>query len=306
MRRKVMLLKLSKLSVLIAIIILTLSGCGLLREPAEPSAPIEAIPLETSVPQNAALATIAPDAAPEGAGELEAAVTTTTATVVPLPTAAIAAQPAYPEGESTVVEQPAIIAEPYPVEKATAESAPLSSGATTIFQIDSAASQVRFELNEELRGEPTLVVGTTDQVAGELSLNLSDLTTAQVGILQINARTLLTDNNFRNRAIQNQILETNEFEFITFAPTAVNGLPSSVQVGETVQFTIVGDLTIRDITQPVEFTVQATPLTDTQLTGTANTIINRIDFDLNIPSAPGVANVEEEVELYIEFVANAS
>jgi polyisoprenoid-binding protein YceI len=143
-------------------------------------------------------------------------------------------------------------------------------------------------------------------VAGELSVNLDDLSTTQVGVLQINARALLTDNNFRNRAIQNQILETNEFEFITFTPTAVNGLPASAQVGETVQFSIAGDLTIRDITQPVEFTVEATPMTKSQLVGTASTIINRVNFDLNIPSAPGVANVEEEVELYIDFVANAS
>ena len=143
-------------------------------------------------------------------------------------------------------------------------------------------------------------------MAGQLSVNLADLSQTQVGIIQINARTLTTDNNFRNRAINNEILDTGVFEFITFTPTAVEGLPASATVGETINFSLVGDLTIRDITVPATFTVEATVVSETQITGTAAAVINRADFNLQIPSVPSVANVEEEVELYIDFTANAS
>lgn len=160
-------------------------------------------------------------------------------------------------------------------------------------------------MDEDLRGARTTVVGATDQVAGEIAFDLNDLSTAQVGVLQINARTLVTDNSFRNRAIQNEILETGSYEFITFTPTAINGLPANATVGEAITFTIDGDLTIRDVTQPVTFTVVATPVTESQLAGTASAVITRADYNLAIPSVPNVANVEEEVELYIEFVANA-
>jgi len=165
---------------------------------------------------------------------------------------------------------------------------------------------VRFQLDEELRGQPTTVVGTTDQVAGQLSVNLADLSQTQVGIIQINARTLATDNNFRNRAIQNEILNTGDFEFITFTPTGIEGLPASATVGEAISFSLVGDLTIRDITQPATFTVEATAVSETQIVGTATAVVNRTDFGLQIPSVPSVANVEEQVELYIDFTANAS
>lgn len=175
-----------------------------------------------------------------------------------------------------------------------------------VFTIDSAASEVRFQLDEDLRGERKTVIGTTDQVAGQLSLNLADLSQTEVGIIQINARTLLTDNNFRNRAIQNEILDTGQFEFITFTPTGVEGLPATAAVGDTVTFTLTGDLTIRDITLPATFTVEATAVSDTQITGSATAIVNRVDYDLQIPSVPNVANVEEDVELYIDFTANAS
>ena len=125
-------------------------------------------------------------------------------------------------------------------------------------------------------------------------------------MIQINARTLVTDSNFRNRALNNKILNTGEFEFITFSPTAVNGLPSSAAVGEALEFTIDGDLTIQDITLPVTFVVSASPVSETQLAGSASTTVNRADFNLQIPSVRDVADVEEEVELYIDFMANAS
>lgn len=191
-----------------------------------------------------------------------------------------------------------------PAATVTQEAAPPASE-IRIFSIQPAGSQVRFELDEDLRGVRTTVVGVTDQVAGEFAANPGDLSTVQVGTLQINARTLLTDNSFRNRAIQNEILDTGQFEFVTFTPTAVNGLPAASSPGETISFEIAGDLTIRDITRPVTFTVTAAMQDDSLITGSASAVINRADFELNIPSVPNVANVEEQVELYIDFTASA-
>lgn len=258
--------------------LLVLSACGLLRDPETASGPIEAIPLPVE-PTGAPVVEVAPTEPPatEAAAEAEAT-----------------EAPAEATAEPVVEDVPAEA----PVEEAA--SMPVT------FTIDQAGSQVRFELDEDLRGQRITVVGTTDQVAGQLALDLADLSTTQVGAIQINARTLLTDNNFRNRAIQNEILDTGLFEFITFTPTAITGLPASAQVGETVQFTLLGDLTIREITQPASFNVTATAVSDTQLVGAASTVIQREAFDLIIPSVPNVANVEEEVELYIDFTATAS
>jgi len=260
-----------------------LTACGLLQEPEEASGPIEAIPLET---QAASAATTPAEAEPTATTEPEA-VEPTAAPTETEPTAA-------PEATA----EPTATTEPTPTEEPTAPA-----GAAQVFSIDPAASQVRFQLDEDLRGARQTVVGATDQVAGELSVNLADLSQTQVGIIQINARTLATDNNFRNRAIQNEILDTGQFEFITFTPTALEGLPASAAIGEPITFTMSGDLTIRDITLPATFTVEATAVSDTEIAGTATAVINRTDYDLQIPSVPNVANVEEEVELYIDFTA---
>jgi polyisoprenoid-binding protein YceI len=173
-----------------------------------------------------------------------------------------------------------------------------------VFSIDPAQSEVRFEIDEDLRGDRNKVVGITDQVAGEIAIDSSDLSTVQVGIIRINARTLLTDNNLRNRAIQNRILDTGGFEFISFEPKAIEGLPASVALGESVSFSIVGDLTIRDIVQETTFEMEATLTSENEIIGSARTVVDRADYGLNIPSVPNVANVEEKVELYIDFVAS--
>jgi len=172
-----------------------------------------------------------------------------------------------------------------------------------IFEIRQDESEVRFTLNETLRGEPKTVVGISNQVAGQMAVDLADLSTAQVGLIQVNARTLATDNNFRNRAIRNVILETNDFEFITFTPTAIRGLPDTAVPGVPLTFQIAGDLTIRDVTQTVTFEVTATAVSETRLAGTAVATVQRADYNLVIPEVEGVADVDETVRLEIDFVA---
>ena len=248
-------------------------GCGLLQEPAAPSATIEAVPLEVE----------------EAAESVE---------VAEEPTAVAEEPPVEVDATETEAEEPA-------AEEPAAEAA-APSGGLVIFEISQDASEVRFELDEDLRGNRITVVGTTNQVAGQIALNFADLSSAQVGEIQINARTLATDNNFRNRAIQNEILQTGSYEFISFVPTAVSGLPESVNVGQFIQFTIEGELTIRDVTESVTFEVTATAVTETAIQGTATATVLRDAYGLNIPEVPNVANVENEVDLVINFVDNGS
>lgn len=180
-----------------------------------------------------------------------------------------------------------------------------SAAGLTIYEIKPAESEVSFTLGEILRGVPTAVIGQTDQVAGQIAFDFDDPATAKVGTIQVNARTLLTDNNLRNKAIRNRILFTDAFEFITFEPTAVTGLPDSISVGDSVEFQITGDLTVRDRTNEVTFAVTATAVSPTRIEGAATTTVMRRNFNLQIPSVSGVADVDEEVILEINFVAEA-
>lgn len=179
----------------------------------------------------------------------------------------------------------------------------IQTSAPVIYAISQAESEVRFSIDELLRNIPTTAVGITNQVAGEIAVDLSDPTNSQVGQITVNARTLATENNNRNRMIRNEILDTAEFEFITFVPTGLSGLPETMPGGEIVSFQVTGDLTIRDITAPVTFEVTATIGDDGKLSGYAITTVLRSVYELIIPSVPSVADVSDEVIVELEFVA---
>ena len=185
----------------------------------------------------------------------------------------------------------------------TAATVSQASGSATTFAIDSSSTKATFTIDEVLRGSPKTVVGATDQVAGEASVDASDPSTLQIGTIKINARTLATDESQRNNSIRRFILSTDQYEFIEFAPTKVEGLPASIDVGSQFDFTVTGDLTVKASTNPVTFDVTATLVSDSRIEGTATTKITRSEFGITIPSVPFVADVSDDVGLELDFVA---
>lgn len=189
---------------------------------------------------------------------------------------------------------------------ATAGTVPEPVDASTItYTLVKEESTASFALQEDLRGVRTDVVGTTNELAAEILVDFGTPANSQVGQVVINARTLETGSSFRDRAIRGEILDSadDEFEFITFTPTSIAGLPD--EIADEVSFTMTGDLTIRTITNPVTFAVTVSSITPERLEGIAKAEVLRSDFDLNIPSVSQVANVTDEVQLTIEFVATA-
>ncbi|MDA1330123.1 MAG: YceI family protein [Chloroflexi bacterium] len=216
---------------------------------------------------------------------------------------------AAPSGEITAIPVEVIIAEtPIPtttssISDAEATNTPTSGPQT--FELVQSESQARFIIQEVLRGQVTTVVGVTSLVAAQILVDLDNPAATQLGAVTVNARDLTTDQGSRNRAIRNEILDTALYEFITFTPTQLLGLPVSVAFGQSFSFQVIGDLTIRDITNQVTFEVTATLESEARLSGLASTTIQRNDYSLTIPNVPQVASVQENVVLEIEFVAIA-
>lgn len=191
------------------------------------------------------------------------------------------------------------------------------SGATTTsgasagksFVIDRAQSSARFEIQEVLQGQPNIVAGATDQVAGQVRVDLEDLGTAVFSDIVVNARTLRTDSERRDRAIRGPIIldsASDEFELITLSVTSVDGLDGSATVGEMLEFTIKGDLTIKGTTDSVTFDVSVALVDGNTIAGAATAHVTRSQFGIGIPNVPGVADVAEEVVISLDFIASAS
>lgn len=215
-----------------------------------------------------------------------------TAVPTPPPTSAAPTntpeQTAIPAAEPTVTPAPAIL---------------------RTFAIAAEQSEVRFFIDELLFGEPKTVVGRTNQITGTIQLDLNRPDAVELDPIEINARDLTTDSSFRNRALRSQILDSAEdaYQFITFTPTEIDGLTGETAViGQPVSFNLIGDLQIRDISNTVTFVMSATAVSETELTGFGVVTVLRSDYDLNIPSVTGVADVADEVRLEIDFIAVAT
>ena len=176
------------------------------------------------------------------------------------------------------------------------------------FQIVPAESQATFTLEEDLRGARTTVIGLTREVGGAVMVNLDNPAASSIGAIVINARTLETDNSFRNRALRSSILKSAEdaYEFITFEPRSLTNFSAeSVSVGDTLAFDVIGDLTVAGVTRTLAFHASVTLDSRTQISGRASANVLHADYNLTIPEVPSVTNVTDDVDLAIEFVAIA-
>ena len=71
-----------------------------------------------------------------------------------------------PETANTAINAPAAVED-------TSEELPTGNG--TVYTIDPTHSEARFIIEEVLRNEDTTVVGTTNQVSGQVTLDRSDV-----------------------------------------------------------------------------------------------------------------------------------
>ena len=198
---------------------------------------------------------------------------------------------------SAEVTAPAVATDPAAVE----------AGGQIVFEIDKTSSEVRFEIDETLRGSPFRVVGTTSEVAGQILVDFDDPPASEVGEIVINVRTLNTDDSLRDRAIRGRILGANEpdNEFARFVPGAVEGIPEQIAPGDSFPVSITGDFTLSGATRPVTFQGQVTLTSPDRLQIEATATILHADFNLNIPEIPIVANVSDEVLLAVTLTALA-
>lgn len=172
-----------------------------------------------------------------------------------------------------------------------------------LFRIVPEESEVRF-IVDELMPLRNGLVGSTNQVAGDILVDLNQPSNSRIGAIRINLRTLRTDDSRRDQALRGEVLLSArpEYEFSDFVPTAISGLPDSVTVGQPINFQVTGEFPVRGVTRLLTFAVTATLVSETQLEGLGTTTINRADYGL-LQSALADHGVSEEVKLEIEFVA---
>ncbi len=176
-----------------------------------------------------------------------------------------------------------------------------ASSTATLYRVSQTSSKVEFNIHEILSGKPKLVVGTTNQVAGDITVTGSKIV---FGAMKLDAKTLKTDSTSRDGALNHMILQTDtpENEYVTFQPSS-NDFNGTIVAGQPVTFNVMGNLTISGVTKPATFAVNATVNPDS-ITGTASTTVSRADFGLKIPNFPFLADVKDQFSVAVTIVAD--
>lgn len=179
------------------------------------------------------------------------------------------------------------------------------------FTIDPANSQASYTVEEEFFAGNTLgkqagladAIGVTNAVEGAITFTL-DASGLTLGDNQfvVDLSTLTSDDQRRDNRIRERWLESSRFPLATFGATRVSGFPASYQEGQTIQFELVGDLTIREITRQVTFQVEAT-LNGGTLSGVMTGVLLMTDFGFDPPELLGILKAENEVLITVTFTA---
>jgi polyisoprenoid-binding protein YceI len=217
------------------------------------------------------------------------------------------------------VEEPPVA--PTAVEEPSATSTPVSeasggdeaaSGQRT-YVIVPGESKASYVVDEEFFADAlskygiqaglTDTIGSTQEIEGELQLNLDDLA-APLGTnrFEVDLSTLTSDQPLRDRWIRQNGPQFNEFPVAEFTATAIEEAPATYEEGDEVQFKLVGDLTIREITQPATFDVTAKLEGDT-ITGVAIAQLQMTEFGIDPPDFANTLSVQNEFAVQVEFTA---
>ena len=223
------------------------------------------------------------------------------------PTSAPASMPtpeppptAEPAPAATSAPEPAATEAPAPTAEAPAEPDEASQGAAAF--VLGEGTIARYKVEEELARQGFFVAtGETTDVDGRIMFDEDGGIVADESGIVIQAGTLKTDSDRRDRYVRERTLLTAQYPEVVFKPTSVEGLPSPIgDVSGTVEFTISGDLTVRDQARPVTWDVTA-EFGDI-ITGIAAIDITFEQFGMDKPSVAVVLSVEDTIRLELAFV----
>lgn len=156
-----------------------------------------------------------------------------------------------------------------------------------------------FRVEEELSTiGSTTAVGRTGGVAGTLRIDGTTLSAAEISA----DLSQITTNDSRRDSRARGALDTDQFPEATFVLTEPVDFGADAASGAPVQATAVGDLTIKGVTQGVEFPLEA-QLVDGVVVVVGSLDVTFSDFDVEVPSAPIVVSVADEgvLELQVLF-----
>lgn len=230
-------------------------------------------------------------------------------TAAPAVTQAAEEMPAAPTAQptqATEAQVPATGMETTPTAEAAAtETAvpeqPQGAPGGVRFELVPDQSEARYRVTEQLANLnlPNDAIGKTKNISGAIVLDADgQVDPAESGFV-VDVSTLQSDQSRRDNFLRRSTLQTEQYPTVTFVPKAISGLPWPLPETGDFNFQMTGDLTIRDVTREVTWTVTGT-LENGTAVGQAVTQFTFADFNLDQPRVPIVLSIVDEINLELD------
>ena len=261
------------------------AGCGASATPVPAPAAAPA-PVESAAP-------VAPTAAQPVAEPVAQPIEGPTAESIrpPEPAAAPASEPAAPEPTL-----PSSAAEPTEPAEPAVQEMPAPGQVENVVFVIGEGSEATFTVNEKLaRLElPNDAVMRTGDLSGNVYLD------GQTSVIEINLHSLTSDQSRRDGYVRDRMFPNDPVA--TFTVPDLGSLPEPIAVGEPITRQVEGQLSIRGITKPITFEVEA------RLDPEALFILGRTSFtwdELEIPPPNIPSRIQVKDEVRVEVLLSA-
>ncbi len=215
--------------------------------------------------------------------------------------AALAAVAAPAAAQDSPALAPGVLATP----AAELDCAATPPDPAATYSIASEASEARYRAQEELANiGATEAVGRTNAFIGQILFDDAGMPLA-CSRFDVDMRTLTSDNARRDNYLYDNTLETGSFPLATFVLTAVDGLEEGLPDGEATTLTLIGNLTLKDVTRLVAWEATVTRDGDA-LSGPAQTEFEMPEFGIKPPVVGPVVSLDETVALEIDVTASVA
>ena len=183
-----------------------------------------------------------------------------------------------------------------------AAPAPASTPAAQRYVVAATGNEARYFAREQLAGVsfPNDAIGVTKGVSGAIVLNDAGKLVPEQSRIVVDVTQLKSDRDRRDGYVQRRTLETEKYPNVTLVPKEISGLTMPLPDSGRADFRLLGDLTIKNVTRPTTWQVNARFRGDT-LSGTASTSLTFADFQMDKPSVPIVLSVQDTLHLQYDF-----
>jgi len=170
------------------------------------------------------------------------------------------------------------------------------------FTVAPTGNEARYRVREQLArlNFPNDAVGKTTGIQGGIAVDQSGAIVESESRFTIDVASLASDSDRRDNFVRRNTLQTAEHPNVVFVPTGFRNLKFPLPENGELTFQIVGNLTIRGVTQPVTWDVTA-KAANGSITGDATTQFTFDEFQITKPRVASVLSVADEIKLEYTF-----